>query len=432
MILKIASICTAFGAVSLFFRYSPFPVWHKILFMAGVLPLYEYSVVTRNYGISMLLFFLFAALYPKRKESPFILAFVLALLANTNAHSCLLVVLLTIFWFWNDLVVDRQLQNRRRIAVLAGALLIIGAGIVGAAATSFPEPGTAVTGVHFLNASQVLEALWMNIRHPGENFRNLFAESPLLLRDLLLWLLIAGLLIRRHAAVVLSMGIFLMGTFFLLVYEGYLRHEGILLVFIVSCYWIVHEQISDQPGLIHNRYLGSVYKLSFYLVLPIIFTLQIMMSYDFIKTDINQEMSSSRAFAGFLNSNRHYQQAIIMGEPDFYLESLPYYASNPIFIPREGKWRKYVKFTSENRERFSLGELLNMARMVNGIERKPVLIALGHLDLAPLSGGEISYSYNKIFTWSLQELAEFRANTIKVAGFRSALTDENYDVYLLR
>src|SRR4051794_26845182 len=55
-----ALICAA--AVSIFVWRAPFPLWFRALFVFGGLPLYEYSVMARNYGISMLLSFVFARL----------------------------------------------------------------------------------------------------------------------------------------------------------------------------------------------------------------------------------------------------------------------------------------------------------------------------------------------------------------------------------
>jgi hypothetical protein len=66
LVLPIASIAIACAAVVLFMLRSPFPLWLKALFLFSGLPLYEYSVMARNYGISMLLLFLTASLYRHR------------------------------------------------------------------------------------------------------------------------------------------------------------------------------------------------------------------------------------------------------------------------------------------------------------------------------------------------------------------------------
>ena len=69
--------------------------------------------MARNYGISMLLLFVAAVLYRKRGEYPIRLALVLALLANTNVHSAVLVGLITGVWILEELIGNASLHGTR-------------------------------------------------------------------------------------------------------------------------------------------------------------------------------------------------------------------------------------------------------------------------------------------------------------------------------
>ena len=102
LVLPIASIAIASAAVALFMLRSPFPLWLKALFLFSGLPLYEYSVMARNYGISMLLLFLVASLYRYRTTQWLPLAIGLGLLANTNIHATVLAFLLMLTWAWTS------------------------------------------------------------------------------------------------------------------------------------------------------------------------------------------------------------------------------------------------------------------------------------------------------------------------------------------
>jgi len=97
-------------------------------------------------------------------------------------------------------------------------------------------------------------------------------------------------------------------------------------------------------------------------------------------------------------------------------------------------FRNYVKNTRSSRERLPLGELLNIARRIGNIEKRPVIIALGHFDLSNQSPPfEKRYKFKKIFTWSSDELVDFRNATIKLAEFKSVKkNNENYEIYQLR
>jgi len=105
LVLPVISVIIAFAAVAVFMFFAPFPLWIRCLFIFSALPLYEYSVMARNYGISMLLLFVAAVLYRNRARHSMSLAFVLVLLANTNVHSAMLVCLIGALWAW-DVVVE--------------------------------------------------------------------------------------------------------------------------------------------------------------------------------------------------------------------------------------------------------------------------------------------------------------------------------------
>jgi hypothetical protein len=431
VILKVTSICIAFGAAVVFFRYGPFPVWQKTLFLWGVFPLYYYSVMARSYGLSMFLFFLFSAFYNRRKETPFLLACVLFALANTNVHSCILVGVLSVLWFWDEFVITRGLLNTYRVIILSSAFTLVGIGILGAIATSLPTHETVLTEALSLNTSEVLQALWMNMKHPGMHFGKVFPGFTVLQRDVLVWILIAGLLVQPVAAVSLFVGTVLLGLFFTIGYPGSVYHQGLFIIYCISLYWIVHQkQKTTKPKRNPIHHLHLVHNVSCWVVVSVILSLHVILSVSQVKEDLLHDMSSSRAFGEFLETHPEYRKAIIMGEPDYLLESLSYYAPNSVYIPREGRFGNRVMFTRVNRERLSLSELLGIAGEIRNREKKPVLIALGLFDLSKYPGCELRYPPKKVFTVSSEGLTRFRAETDKIAEFKSAVLDENYEIYL--
>jgi hypothetical protein len=68
VVLKVLAAAVAIGAAAIFLFRAPFLRWQKVLFLAGVYPLYEYSVMARNYGIGMLALFAACTAYPRRFE----------------------------------------------------------------------------------------------------------------------------------------------------------------------------------------------------------------------------------------------------------------------------------------------------------------------------------------------------------------------------
>ncbi|MBI4794559.1 MAG: hypothetical protein HY790_01735, partial [Deltaproteobacteria bacterium] len=61
--MQILHLLVATGAVYVFLKYSPFTRLQKILFILGYFPFYEYTVISRNYGLGVLGLFGFCALF---------------------------------------------------------------------------------------------------------------------------------------------------------------------------------------------------------------------------------------------------------------------------------------------------------------------------------------------------------------------------------
>lgn len=78
-----------------------------------------------------------------------------------------------------------------------------------------------------------------------------------------------------------------------------------------------------------------------------------------VRVDVTHEMSSSKAFGAFLNAAPSYRDAILVPEPDYYIESLLYYAHNPIYLARERRFGNTVAWSSAaSAADLSLGQLV--------------------------------------------------------------------------
>ena len=430
VVLKIASIAIASVSIFLFFRFSPFPIWLKLLFLGTVLPAYEYSVMCRNYGISMLLFFAFAALYCRKKGTPFLLALLLVALAHTNAHSLIFVFSLAVYLFCEGLRTGGPQRNRKDKLVFCSSFLMLGIGVLLAILTILPDGNSIVMESHALTFQQILAEFWRTIQHPGAKYETIFIGFPSLLRDVLIWIFFLGLFIRPYAAIIFLVGSITLSVFFSIGYSGTLRHQGIFFIFLLTVYWIVFFHHRDNKS---GNFL-AVHKSVIYVALPLVFIAQIALSYKKISRDLTQEMSSSRAFGEYISANKAYESAIIIGEPDIRLESLPYYVDNPLYVPREQRFSRYVKLTRDNTQELSMGELLVVAQSLRASENKPILIALGHFGLADQQNPPFTRTeqYEKRFTWTKDELESFQDCTEKVAEFKQDVENERYEVYQLK
>jgi hypothetical protein len=140
--------------------------------------------------------------------------------------------------------------------------------------------------------------------------------------------------------------------------------------------------------------------------------------------DIQYPRSPNTAFSALL-LQPSYNRAILIGAPDYLVESLPYYVPNRLYYPHQGRFGTHSIYNKAKRPRLSLLELLSIADSLRTAIGDPVLIALDPRVEANDSGeiGEV-----KQLTWSAAERAIFFARTRRIAGFHDAL-DERYSVY---
>src|SRR5262249_41431326 len=132
---------------ALFVLRAPFRWPMLALFALGNVAAYEYAVMARNYGISMLLIFAFAALYSRRQRNGLLLGLILLLLVNTNVHSVLLAGGLALFWLI-DLLCEQGLRWTAALGHFLIAATLMGIGVIACALTIYPTVNDAAVMEH--------------------------------------------------------------------------------------------------------------------------------------------------------------------------------------------------------------------------------------------------------------------------------------------
>jgi hypothetical protein len=436
-VLPLLSFIIAGASVYLLVFLSPFPRWMKTLFIFSGLPLYEYSVMARNYGISMLLLFAFAAVYPSRKRHPLVLGLLLAFLSNTNIHSLILACLLMGLWTWDTLIAENHSFLSAEARKLYMAMTIVMIGSAGALYTVWPTGNMIASDTTRYTISHMLDATVTAILAPAAQFGELFPTFvPIKVKIALLLLPIVGLIVRPPVFFIAYAALLALSLLFSVVYSGWYRHQGLLVVFLMSLYWIVLE--SEKGTLCHKRFLG-LFKGGLYGGMALLLSATLVSGGTNAYRDWIYQKSASKEFAQeLLNSGQKYKRAILIGEPDFVLEAVPYYAANPIYINRESRFGNAVRFVRNVQLNLSMGELLCTAWRIQKEHNTPVLIVLGHrfLGMAPsdsnASPRSVSYFYQRTFAWSGDELEDWSRYTRLERQFdQNVIGDEAYTVYSL-
>ena len=439
LVLPGASVLVAAAAVLLFLLRAPFPLWLRCLFVFGGLPLYEYSVMARNYGISMLLMFVFADAYTRKRRSPLLLGAILFLLANTNVHSAALVPLLVLVWasdWWAERGDARTPRESGRALLLGGALAL--AGIVVCFLSVFP-PAHDLTAAHRVDRRSWTGALIAVFLNPGSVFGFELDGSSLppaarswvvIATTALLYAATFGLLARPRLFLAAVLGLWLQVLLFVKVYPGSYRHQGLWIVYLVTLYWLaVLRPAAHVPVLPRSR--GALERLGGRVALPALLALNVYVGWSRIGFDAAHELSAVPALADALRATPGLDRAVVIAEPDHFLEALPYYAGNPTYLTREGKFGDTTTWTRRARVDLRLADLLAEARDLRARTGRAIVILVGpELDTLCARANQTTYSFGWTFRCDPDELREFRDATRLLAPRRGALR-EDFDAYLL-
>lgn len=437
LVLPVLSIAFAAGAAYLILRFAPFPIWARLMIVFGAFLGYEFSVVARNYGIAILLMMVSCILFPRRHERPILLGLTLAVMANSSVHAALAGLVLAFVWamdFFNP--ADRS--GLLRAASIAGIVIVI-VGVVVAVVSAKPAPGIAFApDIGSIDLGGLLRKV---LRDPGaslagSDYADVGAAGSLpwvrlgidpdlasrVIMDVsLVWLAWS---LRRNKACLAGMVIAILGfsVLFRGAYTGALRHEGVVFFLFVSLCWIACTEPGESSSPDRRRAIA-------FGMLPLLITQTLTLPVLARRIFVLPE-SSSKQFAQFIDRTPRYHDAILMSEPDYNLETMPYYVANPVYMPRQREFNYRVYFDRVKRQQhFTLGDLVHVADSVTCSTGRPALVAIGYQQVFKDSAGVAHLAYRGAeFLWNQSDKTSLFTRGQRVASFEKA-ADENYEVF---
>lgn len=434
-VLPVMALLIAAGAMALLALRAPLRLPVIALIMFGGLGLFEYAVSARNYGMTMLVLFAVAALYPKRRDAGVLMGLLLALLCNTNVPANFLAAALLGFWLV-ELIGEEGLRWTRKHTLWAINAAIAAAGAAICFLTVYPTVNDAAVTQHAggITGGRLVQALTT----PASSFPELGAPfllgaavAPALLTILLIGSLIG--LVRAPAAFLAGLGVLLVfQLFFQLVYPGGYRHQGLLLVFLATLYWLVAAGRGGRwPERWRTGRLAGLARIGG-ILFAMLLALQLTMSYRHVAATVKGVPYSRAADLAALLERERLQDAVLIADPDVMLEPLPYFADNPIYLLREQRFGNVVRFTREARTDLTLGDVLADAQRLGASTGRPVVIVLRLRLRANAPPVRVRSPYVGSFSTSPEQVRRFLAAARPLATLRGAVMDETYDVYVLR
>lgn len=400
--MQVLHLIISAAAVFLFVRSAPFSRPVRALFAFGYYPLYEYTVISRNYGLGLLLVFAACALFPTRKRSYLPLAAVLALLANANPYSWIVALA-----FAGALTVEALLDRElRRWDAALGLLVFLAAAGMAAAQMIPPPDGRYATawylGWHWPRGARVLATLsraLLPIPRPGEptawNTNALWAihrGAATVIAPLLIAASIAALRRSRTALLLYLGGTAALLGFTYVKYIGYTRHHGAHFLLLLACLWIAR---SEAPDAGRRRDVA----------LALLLAVNVAGGAWVYAQDLQRPFSAAKATAAFLRGPA-YREAVLVGYPDMTATPISGYLGRPFLYPQSRAAGTYVLWNERRRPALHFGEYCRVLR--RQVRQRPEGIVLVTNQPAPLCGARMPP----------QEIASFQDGLLQDERFR--------------
>lgn len=295
------------SAIIVFINYAPFSKFQKLLFSFGYYIFYEYSIIARNYALSVLFLFLIASIYKERLKKPVLYSLLLILLANTNVYSLVIAIVLSVVYV-SDLKSQKTVGITKMYII---PFLIIISGFLISIYQLLPpadlNPYTArwnldLSTTHISTIPDDIVGAFLPIPRPGISFWNTKLLSyPI--AGVFVFLLSLGFFIKKPEPMFIyllsSAGLF--GIFFLK-YVGGLRHDGLIFIIFVFSLWIANEY--EEKSLIKNKLINKIFnqKNLTYLFVTLLF-FQVAASPIAAYYELYYDFSAGKKTATFLKDN---------------------------------------------------------------------------------------------------------------------------------
>jgi hypothetical protein len=440
-VLPVLSILIAAAAVIIFLWKAPFPSWFKAIFVLSAIPAYEYSVMARNYGISMLLMFAYTVVYTSPRRPAIWSGLILFLLSQTNVIASLMIpfyLVISLADWWSagkDSSVPTGRLGPLIFVALAGA-----AGMLAAFATVYPPEYDLMLPPRPDDAIGILHGVAHAILVPGHfycGFSDVVISGSCstveIATSCVLFIMVAGLAIHPPLMLAGLGSLWTTSLFFRFGYPGAYRHEGIWFVFLITLFWFALAKRRDSVEQLPCSLTARLFSMSLYGIIPAALLLHNGISR--IYSEMTSETSKSRVIGNLLRTAPGLRDAVVLAEPEQIAEAIPYYANNDIFLVREDRFGKFATWSSHSSKLdLTLRDLLNTARALKEKTDRPVLILLGYqiTSFKPKDGRQVNSAPSLWrFSYDQNEVKAFLAATQKIPlGPPASL--ENFDAYLLR
>jgi len=365
------------GFIFLFNRYAPFSHKLKILFSFSYFPLYEYAVISRNYGLGVLLLFAILVLYKNRTSYYIWIGILLALLSNISIY-CVIISSGLAGMLVLDYFLYQQRDTKRMMRLAAGCLVFV-AGTIFSLYQIWPEPDNSFPtffadspfdSFRWISTASKFFSTYFYIPHIEQHFWNssifftdpepgtytgmmqFFDDHP---AYVFTWLLLPALTLATGTVIFLrrplvlffytSVTIVLCALFYYTVLT-HVRYLGHLFTTLVASYWL---SAYAQTRTYENKFLSTLSRMGDKFrngFLTVILAFQVLGAIVAYTMDMQYVFSPSRQVAEYVKKEGldHLPVAAV---PDFIISPLATYFDSKLYYLQMEDWGSFCKWNSE-------------------------------------------------------------------------------------
>jgi hypothetical protein len=309
VLMQLLHVAIATATVALVLWRAPLSTLEQVLFPFGYFFFYEYAVKSLAYALGCFIVFLFCTLWHRRRQSPVIMALVLALMANVDILFMILSIA-AVAALAVDRLVNKPPTGEAKAAGWQSDLMalgIVGAGWALAIATAFPPSDSGYAVGWFFEWS------WPRFGHTLETLRMLFVPRSIwayLGAGAVLCLTFARSRANPPAAVFLAVSLLGLLSFFYTKYLGFNWHHGMVFIAFLATVWI--DRTTQDPAVKPSRQ-----NLVPGIVFGAILAFQVIAGVRAVWLDLHHPLSRGRDVARFIETQGWAADPIISGIPDF-------------------------------------------------------------------------------------------------------------------
>ena len=384
------------AAVWIFARYAPFTPLQRVLFAFGYFPLYEYTVVSRDYGLGMLLLLATCAALGARTLRFPLVVLLFALLPHTNVFAAIIGLALGI-----ALLADRWLpggpvlaQGVSRTQLAGGALLVaisVGLAVLQTMPPadlhlnqiSRPRPELRFLAKRFRSVVPALFPIpqpqphwWMEpSRRSWWELRPWRAPAAVAAYALIFWVGL-GLLARLRSLLFLAATMAGLVTFMYLRFPGELRHFGYFFVALVMALWL--GKIEDaRRGMASDGWIGRAWSSAQGNLFTLLLGVHAVGGLMAVGLERRYVFSNAKETAAYLVEHG-LDRAPLVVQHDFSQAVLLYLGRKQAYFPRSDRTGSFGMWDRERFPPVSDSTCLERARRLAAEQGSPAVLMVDH------------------------------------------------------